>query len=56
MKSRSQILDKNKQNYSNFIEKEKERKSNNNIINTNQFQDFKKYKPLNNCLNLSNVI
>ena len=54
MKSRSQILDKNKQNYLNFIEREKERKSNNNIINTNQFQDFKKYKPLNNCLNLSN--
>ena len=54
MKSRSQILDKNKRNYLNFLAKEKERKSNNNNINTNQFQDFKKYKPLNNCLNLSN--
>ena len=54
MKSRSQILDKNKRNYLNFLAKEKERKNNKYIININQTQNLKKYKPLNNCLSLSN--
>ena len=33
MKSKSIIIDKNKKNYLNFLEKEKERKNNKNIIN-----------------------